>query len=170
MIILSGDFILLHNTSRLCSTITITDAGIALEELCAAHNLQWFNQHVFQPIGCSKSLDLVISDFSTPVSTSVHHPLDLVISDFSTPASISVHHPLDLVIPDFSTPASTSVYHPLDLVISDFSTPASTSVHHPLGRYDHATAITGFVPAPTHDRNRRSSGSSGTIRLLTGAD
>ena len=131
VIILAGDFIVLHNTSRLCSTITITGAGIALGELCAAHNLQWFNQHVFQPIGCSKPLDLVVSDFSTPASTSVHHPLDLVISDFSTPAS--------------------------------------TSVHHPLGRYDHATAITGFLPAPTHDRNRRSSGSSGTIRWLTGA-
>ena len=108
VIILAGDFIVLHNTSRLCSTKTITGAGIALEELCAAHNLQWFNQHVFQPIGCSK---------------------------------------------------------PLDLVVLDFSTPASTSVHHPLGRYDHATAIAGFVPAATHDRNRRSSGSSGTIRL-----
>ena len=131
MIILAGDFIVLHNTSRLCSTVTITGAGIALEELYAAHNLQCFNQHVFQPIGCSKSLDLVISDFSTPASTSVHHPLDLVIWGCSTPAS--------------------------------------TSVHHPLGRYDHATAIAGFVHAPTHDRNRRSSGSSGTIRLLTGA-
>ncbi|XP_065195441.1 uncharacterized protein LOC135826763 [Sycon ciliatum] len=81
-LILAGDFNV-HNTDWLHSTKT-TNAGEAMEELSAAHHL---TQHVLEPTRGNNTLDLVLSDFDTPVVSTVHPPLGRsdhasVITDF----------------------------------------------------------------------------------------
>ena len=53
--------------SRVCSKTT-TVAGEALGVLCATHHL---DQHIHHPTPGENTLDLVLSDFTTTVSTSV---------------------------------------------------------------------------------------------------
>ena len=81
-LILAGDFNV-HSTDWLHSTKT-TPAGEAMEELSAAHHL---TQHVLEPTRGNNTLDLVLSDFDTPVMSTVHPPLGRsdhasVITDF----------------------------------------------------------------------------------------
>ena len=81
-LILAGDFNV-HNAGWLQSTET-TPAGESLEVLCATHQLA---QHVPHATRGSNTLDLIISNFSTPVSTSIHAPLGrsdhaVVVSNF----------------------------------------------------------------------------------------
>jgi len=81
-LILAGDFNV-HSKEWLGSTKT-TQAGEALEDLCATHGLL---QHVSEPTRGDNPLDLVMSTFQDPVTTSLLAPLGrsdhaIVISEF----------------------------------------------------------------------------------------
>ena len=83
-IILAGDFNV-HNRAWLNSSKT-TPAGEALEDTCAAHLLV---QHVTVPTRGDNPLDLIMSTFTSPVTTRILPPLGrsdhaVVLSDFSS--------------------------------------------------------------------------------------
>ena len=69
-IIIAGDFNV-HNTAWLGSTKT-TKAGELAEDLCALHGLY---QHIDQPTRGLNTLDLVLSDFKSPVHVAVQPPI-----------------------------------------------------------------------------------------------
>ena len=81
-LILAGDFNV-HNTDWLGSAKT-TPAGEAMEVLSAAHYL---TQHVSEPTRGNNTIDLILSDFNTPVIAKLHAPLGrsdhaCVVADF----------------------------------------------------------------------------------------
>ena len=69
-IIIAGDFNV-HNTAWLGSTKT-TKAGELAEDLCALHGLY---QHIDQPTRGLNTLDLVLSDFKSPVHAAAQPPI-----------------------------------------------------------------------------------------------
>ena len=69
-IIIAGD-LNVHNTAWLGSTKT-TKAGELAEDLCALHGLY---QHIVQPTRGLNTLDLVLSDFKSPVHVAVQPPI-----------------------------------------------------------------------------------------------
>ena len=85
-IIILGDFNV-HNRHWLCSTKT-TLAGEVMEQFCAAHHL---TQHVSQPTRGENTLDLVLSDFTSDVTTAIHPPIGrsdhaVIIAQFNVQA------------------------------------------------------------------------------------
>ena len=83
-IILAGDFNV-HNRAWLNSSKS-TPAGEALEDTCVAHLLV---QHVTVPTRGDNPLDLIMSTFTSPVTTRILPPLGrsdhaVVLSDFSS--------------------------------------------------------------------------------------
>ena len=81
-LILAGDFNV-YNTDWLGSTKT-TPACEAMEVLSAAHYL---TQHVSEPTRGNNTIDLILSNFNTPVIAKLHAPLGrsdhaCVVADF----------------------------------------------------------------------------------------